>query len=336
MTENKLTLDTVNDYANLYNKMGCVPYMLKFFHQFDDIEAGPMCRSLHMSKAYAISIGKGIGNDKFWCKRHTTSHSDLILDSNILDMRSICPIDAHINEHPRYYTEAMGGSLVTYNDIQTITNAVSVARTVYFLQFLWNPIVLDYKNPTFWRGFAAIPMTEKRKYITAFIPLLEVDAADLDKTDASKGRYNIFDKEVFEDFKTTDGYIKDRFKNFYGDGNFKKFFSGNGVYYMGYPSLVNSEEELVKTFRQFVYGLCKSVIDYLSDAKLKFIKIDAPFPQWNSYYKIPFTLHKKYNRIAIPLPTNEIIDLEYIMFNSDPINVNTDICEKLWRNANYV
>lgn len=341
MTE--LKLETPKDYAELYKNMGCIPYMLKFFHQYDDIGIGPMCRSLHMSKAYAISQGMGIGKNKMWCKDHKVSHSDLVMDTNILEMKSKCPVKGNIHEHPRYYTEVLGGSLVTYNDIDTITKAVTNARTIYFLQFLWNPIVLDYNSPNFRRGFAALPMNEKIKHITAFIPLLEIDAANIDKEDKTKGRYNIFDPEVFKDFQTADGYIKDRFKKFYGEGEgegreggyFHKQFSGNGIYYIGYPNIVNNVDELVKTYRWWVYIFCKSIMDYLADAKLQYVHIDTPFPQWNSYYKIPFTLHKKYNRISIPLPPNEIIDLEYIKKYSDPVNVTPEISSKLWKEGGY-
>jgi len=334
----ELKLETPQDYFELYKNMGCIPYMMKYFHQYDDIGIGPMCRALHMSKAYAISQGTGIGKDKMWCKDHKVSHSDLIIDANVQEMLSRCPVKGNIHEHPRYYNEVFGGSLVTYNDIESLTRAVTNARTIYFLQFLWKDEVLNYKNPSFRRGFAELPRTEKRKYITAFIPLLEIDAANIDKEDASKGRYNILDKNVFEDFITVDGYIKDRFKKFYGggeDGYFHKAFSGNGLYYIGYPNIIKSEDELVRTFRHWVYVFCKGIIDYLTDAKLQYIHIDAPFPQWNSYYKIPFTLHKKYNRIAIPLSPNNVIELEYIQKYSNPRNITPEISEKLWKEGGY-
>lgn len=336
-----IKLEKPQDYTDLYKKMGCIEYMMKFFHIYDDIEIGPICRALHMSKAYAISIGKGIGNDKFWCKSHKTSHSDLVIDESEKQMRSICPITGKKHEHPRYYNEVFGGSLITYENsdkgIVDMTDTVTNARTVYFLQFLWDPAVLNYKHPGFRRGFAELPREEKKKYIRGFIPLLEIDAADIDSEDAEKGRYDIFDSTVFDEFITADGYIKDVFGRFYGTGGFYKVFSGNGIYYIGYPNMVSSVDELERTWRWWTYKFCRGIKDYLGEdgAGLKYVHIDAPYPQWNSYYKIPFTLHKKYDRISIPLSQDDIINLEYIKKYSDIENITPKISEMLWREAGY-
>ncbi len=328
-------LEKPEDYISLYRKMGCVPYIHKFFHQFDYLNYGIMCRAYHPSKAYSISIGKGIGNDLHWCKEHKQAHSILVMDENNYEMLSRCPINGITHEHPRYYEEVFGGALVTYNDIEQMRNDFYKARTVYFLQFLWNKQVLNRKNFESSKGFSALPYPEKQKWITAFIPLLEIDAADLDKEDATKGRYDIFEEEVFKDFQTSDEYITKIFNDFYGNGYFKKSFSGNGIYYIGDPIPVYNTDELGKIWRYFTYIFFKNIKEHLKTLNLKYIKVDAPYPQWNSYYKIPFTLHKKYNRISTPLPPNEIINLEYIINNSNPDNITPEKSQIIWRNASY-
>lgn len=327
-------INTPNDYIELYRKMGCTPYIYKFFHQFDNLDLGVICRAYHLSKAYAISIRKGIKKDLLWCKEHKKAHSTLITDENVHEMISKCPISGITHEHPRYYDEVFGGALVTYdNDINKMRTEFSQARTVYFLQFLWDNKVLNRQN--FRRGFSALPQQEKINQIRAFIPLLEIDAADIDKDDAKKGRYDIFQEKVFNDFKTSDEYITQKFDDLFGTGYFKKSFSGNGIYYIGYPIPVNNTDELNKVYRAFIYTFCRKIINHLKETDLKYITVDAPFPQWNSYYKIPFTLHKKYNRICIPVPPNKTIDYNYITTYSNPDNINPEISEMIWKNAGY-
>lgn len=336
MTE-ELNLKTPQDYTDLYKKMGCVVLMNNFFHMYDDI--GIMCRVVHLSRAYAETTGFGSEKDPIYCKEHRVCHKLIETYNGIKELMSYCPLDPKkkANIHPRYYTDTKlgyGTSLVQYNENYNIWNDISVGRTIYFLQYLWNPTVLDFKDPNNSKTtFQNLPSPVKDKYITHYIPFLELDAADIAKNKTVTGRLDMMLEDVFNDFIEADKVFSKTFSDKFGD-EFFKHTSGNGIYYIGSPIPVNSVDELIKLKRGFLYKFCADLDITLKQMTNK-LTIDAPWMPWNNYYKIPFSLHKYYDRISLPLNPIKDLSYEFIQHFQNPLNMNGKDAITIWKEAGY-
>ncbi len=334
---NELNLKIPQDYTNLYKKMGCVDLMYNFFHIYDDI--GTMCRVIHLSRAYAESTGVGSLKDPIYCKEHRTCHKIMEEYNGIKELQSYCPLDSNkkTNIHPRYYTDikrGFGTSLVQYNKNYNIWDDIAIARTIYFLQYLWNPIVLDFKDPNNSKTtFQNLPSPLKDKYITHYIPFLELDTEDIIENKTSKGRLDMMSEDVFNDFIEADKIVSKSFNNRFGD-NFFKHTSGNGMYYIGTPIPVDSVEQLIKVKRGFLYKFCTDLDVTLKQITEK-LKIDAPWMPWNNYYKIPFSLHKYYDRISLPLNPTKDLNYEFTQHFQNPLNITKEDVLSIWKEAGY-
>jgi hypothetical protein len=364
-----ITLKTTQDYLNLYDKMGCIDLMTRFFHKWDN-KGGRLCRTDYLSKAYALSKGIGMGNNLMYCKPHAKSHRPIYGkdDDNIKILLSICP-EYHnkkdpekkdIREHPRYFDGVKDGNLVQPGYLNfDIRTDIHNSRTIHFLQFLWNDDGLDFRNryPNIKGGFKGLSQEDKERFITHFVPVLEIDCANKKKNGEKNGdsniegsdknssnvdkiaRYNrldIFNKDVWEDFVIADGYVTDKFKGFFGEKGFYKIFSANGLYYIGNPIKVSSINELMKVRNGWVYKFCTNIENYFSSGgggrELRNLHFDNPFPAWNSFYKIPFSMHKAFDRIVIPL-SRKGLDYDYIVRFSNPDNLNIDVCNDIWKKS---
>ena len=335
MTE-ELNLKTPRDYIELYKKMGCTELMTEFFHTYDNI--GIMCRVVHLSRAYAISTGFGSANDPIYCKEHRTCHKLIEEYNGIKELMSYCPLDPKkkTNIHPRYYTDTRvgyGTSLVQYNENYTIWNDILVGRTIYFLQYLWKPIVLNFKDPNNSKTtFQNLSTSEKDGYINYYIPFLELDAANITQNKLETRRLDIMSENVFNAFAEVDKKVSNEFSNKFG--TFFKHTSGNGMYYIGTPVPVHSVEHLIKLKRGFLYKFCTELDTEIKQITDKVI-IDAPWMPWNNYYKIPFSLHKRYDRISIPINPTKELDYEFTQHFQNPLNMNEKDAIAIWKEAGY-
>jgi len=337
MTKEELNLKTPQDHVDLYKRMGCTELMTEFFHKYDNI-GSVMCRVVHLSRAYAISTGFGSEKDPLYCKEHRKSHRLIETYNGIKELQSYCPFDPNkkTNIHPRYYTDiriGYGKSLVQYNKNYDIWNDIYIGRMIHFLQYLWKPIVLNFSDPNNPKTtFGNLTSAEKDNYISHYIPFVELDAADIKENKIKIGRQDIMSENIFDAFIEADKKVSNAFSDKFG--TFFKHTSGNGLYYIGEPIQVDSVEELINIKRGFLYKFCNDLnteIEHLSDK----VKIDSPWMPWNNYFKIPFSLHKRYDRISIPLNPSKNLDYEFIQHFQNPLNMNEKDANIIWKNAGY-
>lgn len=327
----ELNLKTPEDHVELYKKMGCTDLMTEFFHIYDNI--GTMCRVVHLSRAYAITT-----KIPLYCKEHRKDHKLMEEYNGIKELRSYCPFDPKkkVNIHPRYYTDikvGYGKSLVQYNENYKIWNDIYVGRIIHFLQYLWKPIVLNFSEPNNSKTtFGNLTPAEKDNYISHYIPFLELDAADIIENKITTGRLDMMSEDVFNAFTEVDKKVSKSFYNKFG--TFFKHTSGNGLYYIAEPVQVNSVEELIKIKRGFLYNFCNTLNTEIKQITNK-VEIDAPWMPWNNYYKIPFSLHKRYDRISIPLNPTKDLDYNFIDHFQNPLNMNEKDANIIWKDAGY-
>lgn len=335
MTED-LILKTPQDYVELYKKMGCTYLMEEFFHKYDT--EGVMCRVVHLSRAYAKFTGIGSENNPLYCKEHRKSHRLIETYRGIKELQSYCPLDPNKKTtiHPRYYTDVKigyGSSLVQYNKNYDIWNDIYYGRTIYFLQYLWKPIVLDFKDPKNSKTtFGNLSSPEKDTYISHYIPFLELDAEDIIENKTNIGRLDMMSEDVFNAFIEADKKVSNAFINTFG--TFFKHSSGNGIYYFGEPIQVNSVDELIKLKRGFIYKFCNNLSDKVKHLSDK-VKIDSPWMPWNNYFKVPFSLHKLYDRISLPLNPTKDLDYDFMQHFQNPLNINEETANTIWKDAGY-
>ncbi len=332
----KLNLKTPEDYVNLYKKMGCAELMTEFFHQYDDT-GGVMCRVIHLSRVYAIATGIGSEKNPLYCKEHRTCHKLIEEYNGIKELMSYCPFDPKkkTNIHPRYFNDTKRGyrgSLVQYNN-NDIWNDIQIARTIYFLQYLWKPIVLNFSDEKDSKmTFGNLSSQKKDEYINHYIPFVELDAADIMENKTKIGRLDMMSENVFNAFIEVDKKVSNVFNNKFGI--FFKHSSGNGIYYMGEPIPVDSVEQLIKVKRGFLYKFCDELnteVKRLTDK----VVVDSPWMPWNNYFKIPFSLHKFYDRISLPLNPTKDLNYEFIEYFQNPLNMNEKNANHIWKEAGY-
>ncbi len=331
---NNIKLETPKDYVNLYEKMGCVDFMSHFFHMYDDM--GAMIRILHWSKAYALSIG--YDKETHFCGQCEKFHAKMVVDDpSIKEFVTRCPLpESDPNDyrsHPRYYAGPKASK--GYGFVQPNVNGnyiwddIFKARMFYNSVYIWDPIVLDYQDPINREKFR---QANKIDYIRGYLPTLEIDVKGI-----QNNRKDMLNVDIFQDIDIVDGYIKDKFKSEFDNG-FTKRTSGNGMYYQVDPITINDKTELDEIMLGF-YDYCMEIEDYFivgSELKLKNIIFDTDtIPGWNKYFKCPFSLHRKFNRISLPLPVNKNLDYDYIKTYSDPENINPDVVIEIVKEAGY-
>lgn len=304
-------LETTKDYVKLYENMGCVPYMLKFFNKWP--ECGNIGRVNHWSTAYAVESKR----TKWRCSKHKKWHN--ILDYNSKEMVDYCPNmeDDEKNIHPRYYKNdtVWKDRILLHPNKRNIWDDIEKSRLFHFYSYLWNDLA-------FTKGIE----TNESDYITGLIPVIDIDT----KGKSKDGRVDMMSKKTFNDLQGANSYIVDILEN--NGIKFYKQTSGNGLYFILKPYKMNTSE--IACFNTSFLDFCYEIITYLSD--LKHVSIDnKKVPGWNSYYKCPFSLHKFFDRIALPLPSHDELDYEYIEKYQNPVNINVNNIKKIWSFANY-
>ena len=347
---NKFKLNSPQDYVNLYKRMGCVDFISHFFHQYDDLiddgqELGIMTRVIHYNIPYAISQGEH--KKPQFCQRCKKWDARMVLpdefpeNNKIQEFVTICtdttipnydPTD--YRSHPRYYPgnqPSKGlGFIQPNSNGNNIWNDIFQARTYYASSYLWNPIVLQYQT-----NGQEFKRRQKMEYVQSYIPTMELDVKG-----TQNNRKDFLTKEAFEDMNTADGYITSELKKQF-DGPFHKQTSGNGIYYSLPPIPIDKSisRDLDETMRGW-HNTCVEIEDYFAtdggQLKLKNITFDIDtIPGWNKYFKAPFSLHKRFDRIALPLPFSKYLDYDYISTFSNPTNISPDTVIDIVQEAGY-
>lgn len=312
--EQQLDLKTTKNYEELYENMGCVPYMLKFFHMYNNI--GVMGRVIHWSTAYAIESGR----TKWFCNEHKKWHNIIIKTSK--EAIDICPLSKNktkdTNIHPRYYNEQYDWKerVIQQPLVNNIWDDILKARLFYFYVHLWN-------NEALSTGIK----TNEYNYINGYVPVIEIDSSI---GNSKVGRKDMMNKKIFEDFQVFNGHLVDKFKS--ENIKFHKHTSGNGLYFI--LDGINLNKSDLTNYKNGFLQFCTETSEYLK--KLKYAKIDSlKLAGWNRYYKSPFSLHSKFDRISLPLHPESDLDYDYISTYQNPLNIDSNISKKIWENANY-
>ncbi|MFW6016329.1 MAG: hypothetical protein ACOCRK_07805 [bacterium] len=310
-----IQLNKPQDYLDLYRDVGCMPYMLDWFNKFNDY--GYMGRVLHWSRVYAESLGK---NKKFRCQQHEKFHN--YIDKESKELRTICPENpTYSGIKPRYYNENFSwkeNKIAHPENMEDIEFIVYRSRIIHFFNHLWDKAAITY-------GISEKPQEE---YATAFIPVIDLDSKI---GNSVEGRKDFLNDKVFEDFSVYNDYLIEELDK--KGLNFWKMSSGNGLYFIIEPFEFDDVEELRK-FKQGFADFNDDMRDYLTS--LKYVKNDAiKFMGWQSYFKCPFSLHKDFDRFALPLPAKEELDKDYIETLSKPENLNEDIVKEIWEESGF-
>jgi len=144
--------------------------------------------------------------------------------------------------------------------------------------------------------------------VIGITPVFDIDApkgkGKDDKVDIlSKSKYV---EDVIEGLKIINSELKELDE--YENSTLQ--FSGNGFYVM-LDNFYGTSEEIDIYCENFV-GLVKDIIQDTG------LKIDVWNRDWHRFFKAPWTFHKRYNRISIPLPTD--FNYEYLLKYTNPDN----------------
>lgn len=165
-------------------------------------------------------------------------------------------------------------------------------KTIHSFNYIWNESVLVTDS---WNNV--------RDSIVGVSPVMDIDSPD----DKRGGRLDCLqDNKAIGMFEDVRLLVKDELTEFDEWDGCRMMFSGNGIYFILQDCFCNIES----TVDAFL-GCCADINTLLKEPIIDSKNVFIP----NKFNKIPFTMHYKYNRLAIPLNKDKAIDRDYIIDN---------------------
>ena len=166
-------------------------------------------------------------------------------------------------------------------------------KTIHMFNYIFNDSVLKTES---WN--------EARESIVGVSPVIDVDSPD----NNTVGRLDcLLNNKAIGMFEEVRLKLKVELKECDEWDGCRMMFSGNGIYF-----ILEDKFENVQDVVQGYLGLCDDVNSLLKEPIIDSKNVFIP----NKYNKIPFTLHYKYNRLAIPLNKDVEIKRRYLIDNS--------------------
>lgn len=181
-------------------------------------------------------------------------------------------------------------------------------RTIHSFNYIWNESVLVTDS---WNTV--------RDSIVGVSLVMDVDSPD----DKNGGRLDCLENnKAVDKFEEIRLKVRDELIDCDEWEGVKMMFSGNGIYFV-LKDVFEGIEEAVQGF----LGLCDDVNSQVSEPLIDSKNVFIP----NKFNKVPFTLHYKYDRLAIPLNKDVSINRDYLRENSGlDCNVNKVIKDANW------
>lgn len=152
--------------------------------------------------------------------------------------------------------------------------------------------------------------------IVGIEPVFDIDI----KNEVKETGKNFFDKDIFAEYldaiKICEGFVKDEMCGM----EYKRGFSGNGVYFIFDPILFLNvpDEDGDKYYNTNSGSFLKNWLGWIGDIQKKFddkglksLRLENLYG-WNRYFKVMGTLHASKERIAIPLNKDEVLDCKWM------------------------
>jgi len=148
------------------------------------------------------------------------------------------------------------------------------------------------------------------KCVIGFTPVIEIDSIDIGDT---QERYDCFgskSKLVIKHFNLVNQVVKDELAEIDEWNKTKMLFSGNGIYYI--LETFYSSRKKVDEYSSKLVEMMNDINVIAAKKKIKTLVDFTDTLPWNDFFKIPFTLHYKYDRLSIPLNKDEKISKQYL------------------------
>lgn len=156
------------------------------------------------------------------------------------------------------------------------------------------------------------PIADVRKIIGC-VPVIDLDIKkDYKDLVDNSGNKGFFNRDIFADYGTVLGILRDYMDKEWNGVEWKLVFSGNGLYAV--------LEKMVFSEVGFEYGVWlkeweqkRTILEkLLRDNGVKSIAVEKKYG-WNRYFKVVFTFHLSKDRLSIPLNKEE--ELDYVWMN---------------------
>lgn len=338
------------DYVSYIYDSGVIDYYWNFYNCIDGgISFGFRPPSIDISRTWAIE-------KKFYihkCYKHKgEKHSELLLDNKYPTATWMCPKSKWKTQIPHRYNE-MGGFVPIAFDINDKNRGLLEILKLGYKARIWHFEMSIFKN--IFRGESIFPdrlkihtQGDKWERVSAHNLIMEFDTTEKRENGENVRRdfMEEGDKIVVNAQKIIDSINGEMDK--VGISAYEWWFSGGGLYFLLHHKL-NDEARKdesrkdknstnLQWFNSELYMWDKylvKILQLLEKEKVRYIGLDYKKQFIRSYLKAPYSLHRRFDRITLPLTGffggNDRIDLmgsgwrRYIY----PKNMGRDIIKKI-------
>ncbi len=315
----KWALKTSEDYSEWYRINGeAVDLIKKQFEigqvngngngnvdggNFGDVAVIPHYNSCHKTGNFGGVIWTG-------CQEHP-GEQHAFIDPRYREMLITCPYTGNKMPAPGYSKL----KLDRMKDLD-IEELLAMSRTIHRTMNIFDESVFtqgivlrDSSGNIVTNG--GLPIADVRKIIGC-IPVIDLDIKkDFKDLVDNSGKKGFFNRDIFADYGTVLGILRDYMDKEWPGVQWKLGFSGNGLYAI--------LERMIFNEVGFGYGIWlkeweqkRTILEgVLKRNGIKSIAVEKKYG-WNRYFKVVFTFHLSYDRVAIPLNKEEELDYEWM------------------------
>lgn len=313
------------DYACYLYNSGVADFYYDFFNCIDrdNKSIGFRPPSIDINRAWAIEKQFLIHG----CYKHKGErHSKLLLDEKYPTATWVCPETGWKTQIPHRYTNVGSYIPITF-DIENKKKGMSDIIDLGYKSRIWHFEMSIFGNK--WRGENIFPdrlkvhtQGEKWDRVIGHNLIMEFDTTD-ERINGENVRRDIMeegDKVIENAQKIIDIINNEMTKN--KIGAYEWWFSGGGIYFLlnyRLNDITRKEhrDSNLSWFNSILYKWDKYqssvIIKKIKDEKVRYIGLDHKVQFIRSYLKAPYSLHRRFDRIVLPLTGffggNDKIDL---------------------------
>lgn len=309
------------DYSSYLWNTGIANFYFKFFNCIErfneninenDMSIGFRPVSLDISRAWAQEK-KWIYHKCRFCKNIKEKHSKL--DENKVTATWQCPIRSDaITQIPMRYTYPGSYVPITFDIENKDDGMVEILKWGYKSR-IWHFELSIFDNrfreeKIYPDGMKEMTMDDKWERVNGHNLMMEFDCTK-ERVNGKGIRRNFFEDgdKIIENAQRIIDIINSEI-NSKGILDYEWWFSGNGIYFiMNYKlndvsKMGDNDSSRAEYFKKIIRKWAKYqlvIIKLLKENKVNYINLDYKEQFIRSYVKAPYSLHRKYDRIVLPL-----------------------------------
>jgi len=334
------------DYVSFMYNTGIADYYYKLYNCINDdgVSEGFRAPSIDISRAWAVKKKFFIHN----CYTHKgEKHS--VLDENKPTATWICPTSGTQTQIPHRHTAPRSYIPISFDLTDKEKGIFDILKLGYKAR-IWHYEMSTFKNifrgePTYPDGMKKHNVGEKWERVKSHNLMMEFDTTKVNGI--RRDFMEEGDKVIKNAQKIIDIVNSEMDKR--NISAYEWLFSGGGLYFImdhrvndenRKPEGINNLEYYNIMLKKWSDYQVNNIIPLLEKDKVMYIKLDDQLQFVRTYLKTPFSLHRKFDRLVLPLTaffeSNDKVDLlssewrKYIY----PCNINRDFIESMTSKIN--